>query len=439
MSVSLVGSEGFFTREGVIIGEFNRVASLYGSALTNGFQSIWQQFASSDQIAVENLPSAVSTYAQSGQNYQSTLIADGITAQLLQVNRSAPLVPYTLVQAITVVAAQMRSTSQSINRPTTGATVTPAGTNEGDTTLVSSQTNQYGDPLDMILAETVNVTCPSASGSSYQGSLQALGATVISPYLSTWPGGSGANTTFTIADGAVDGIITDGDYTDWTGSGSNDPVNWDITNGAAGVTVFRSAAGGLRSTNALQITSDGAQATQVGQEVSLAVNTVYCISVYAKISSLTATGTFRMMLCDDNGTILTDDAGTSLSYTRNVNGQIGTSYAILTAFFSTPRQLPVTTFVRYGFSVAATSGRTLSLSLANIVQATQLYAGGPFVAAVSGTLRTALNDTWTIAYTNSLTSRSFARGCDRLYNMRQLGVYYPSSGSPTIADSLVTN
>lgn len=42
MSVTLTGTGGYFTRSGAIIGEYNRVAALYGSAATTGFNAIWR-------------------------------------------------------------------------------------------------------------------------------------------------------------------------------------------------------------------------------------------------------------------------------------------------------------------------------------------------------------------------------------------------------------
>src|SRR5262249_46190368 len=153
--------------------------------------------------------------------------------------------------------------------------------------------------------------CTQDVGSSYQAPLQAVGQASVSSNAYNWPGGSGANVTFTVADGNVNAIVTDGGFNNWSGTGSNTPTDWTIANGKPGVTVLKSAAGGVRGLNAAQITSDGSQATQLKQEVNLTVNTVYCISIYAKISSLTGTGTFRMALCDNNGNVLTDDAGNS--------------------------------------------------------------------------------------------------------------------------------
>lgn len=437
MSVPLTGVAGWFTRQGAFIGEFNRVAAFYGSALDAGFFSIWSQFASSNQEAVENLPSAVNAFRQSGLTYQNTLIFDGQLAAVLQVQDDTSVVPATLQQAITVLAGQMRTNNQSINRPTLTGTATPDGDNLGDTTLVASTTNQYGDPLDMLMAETVTVTCVGTP-TTYGGTLQAVGEAIVSAVLPTWPGGSGANVSFSVLDQTVDGIVSDGGFESWGSTGNNTPTFWEIVNGDPGITVFRDT-GGVRGDYTAKLLSDGAQATQLGQDVDLQVNTVYAVCVYAKIDTLVGSGTFRIALTDDNGTVLTDDAGTALSYTRNLNGQVTTSYQCFTAFFATPRQLPVGVRLAIGFSAAPTAGRFLNIDLAGCVAATQLYSGGPFVAAFAGADATALNDFWEVAFTNSLTSQSFARGLDRLYSLRQLGVYLPSDISPTIPDNLVTH
>jgi hypothetical protein len=437
MSIPLTGVAGYFTREGAFIGEYNRVAALYGSALTAGFQSIWGQFASSDQAAVQGLPDAVAAYRNTGLGYQNTLVSEGTQSSLLQVSDYTSVIPYTLARSITIVAGQMVDDGDSINKPTVTAAVTPSGDNLGDATVCVSTTNQYGDQLDMVFGETVTIRCTN-SATAYAETMQAVGETSqpVNSYL--WPAGSGASTTFSITDPTQNGIVTDGGFENWGGTGNNTPTNWDILNGSAGVTVFR-ASGGVRGAYAAQITSDGSSKTQLGQDITLSINTAYAVTVQAKVSGADGSGVFRMALTDDNGTVLQDDAGNNLSYTRNLSAQVTTSYQCFTAFFSTPRQLPTTMQVAYGFSTAPANGISLFLDLAAVVAGTQLYNGGPFVAGFSGADRTALDDYYDLAVANSLGSNSFARGFDRLYDMRGLGVYFPSSNSPTIPDALVLN
>lgn len=445
MSVTLTGSEGFFTRNGAWVGEYNRVAALYGSATDTGFQSIWSQYASSDQASVQNLPDAVTAFRQTGQSYQSTLAADGSQSMLLQVGRSQSVIPPTLAQAIQIVADQMVGTSQSINRPTLGSSITDGSSNLGDTKFAVSTTNIYGDPLDMTLTETFTATCTS-QGSGFTASFGVVGENAVSPSSWDWPQGSGASTTVQVTDPAVDGIVTGGQFTFTV---ANTPDSWTIVNGAAGSTVFAATSGGVRSgTDAVYLQSDGSSATKLEQAVSLSTNTVYAVTFQAKMNSNSASGTLVIQFTNSSGTVLTNDAGDDLEATYNLNGgagEITTSYQLLTVFFSTPRQLPSTVQLRIGYGTAGVSTRQLYLDLVQIVAATPLYGlantgtSGPFVAAIANTAPSAVADTYALAFTNSLTSQSFALGMQRVFGLRELGVYFPSSSSPTISDTLVTH
>jgi len=97
--------------------------------------------------------------------------------------------------------------------------------------------------------------------------------------------------------------------------------------------------------------------------------------------------------------------------------------------------------IQYGYSTAPAAAKTLSLVACASVAATQLYNQGPFIASFSGSTANVIGDTETLTYTNSLGTQSFVRGSQRVLNFANLSpvVYWPSSGSPTINDNLVTN
>lgn len=438
MSVTLTGYAGYFVRQGAFIGEFNRVAAQYGSALTAGFQSIWIQFASSDQAAVQNLPAAVESYRGTAASYQSTLTSNGITAATLQVKDSQSVIPDNFVRVVQIVATQMRATNQTVQRPTLTTVVTPNGDNLGDATLAIGTTNQYGDQLDCVYAETITATCTSAS-TNFAETFGVVGESSVALTSTYWPAGSGASTSLSVTNPANTSLVTDGGFAQWTG---NDPDQWNILDGAAGTTVLKGTGLGVRSgTDAAKIVSDGSQATQLGQPFNASVNTVYCIEAQAKGSASDGSGTFVMSLTDANGNILQDDAGNNLTYSRNMSAQVTTSYQTFTVFFATPRQLPSIVNVQYGFGVAPSAAKFILVDLVAVVTATQLYAQGPFAAMFAGTAANAIGDSYTVAVTNSLGSNSFVRGCQRVFNFPNLGntVYYPSALSPSISDSLVTH
>jgi len=437
-TVPLTGQEGYFTRQGKILGEYNRIAAVYGAAPTAGFLGIWGQFASSDQAAVENLPDALAAYRLSGQSYQGVIQADGALASVLQVSDCTPVVPYTLQQSFIALIAQMKANSASIQRATITSTVTDGTSNLGSTVVNVTYTNQFGDPIDTTYAETIAVQCINST-TPYSEVLQAVGQATVPINDYQWPTGSGANVQFSVNNPANNGIVTDGGFSAWSGTGANTPTNWSIIDGSAGVTVFQGAGDGVRAgTSAAQLTSDGAQATQLGQTISLQINTVYMVTVAAKVSATGGAGTLIIQLTDGDGVVLTNDAGASLTYSRNFTAQVTGSYQTFTVFFSTPRQLPSTTKIEVGYGVADTAARSLFIDLVSVIQATQLYTGGPYIAAVSGEDPTAFGDTWSVAFTNNQTTASFAFGMQRLYNTMSLGVYFPSANSPTVSNSLIS-
>lgn len=447
MSVTLTGTEGYFTRLGVWAGAYNQVAALYGTSISTSWQAIWAQYGSTDQAAVQNFPDALTAFRQSSLNYQTTLQQDAAASSLLQVARDTTVVPATLARSIQIVHDQMVAAGQSIQRPTLGNSVAYGASNLGNTKFFLSTTNIFGDPLDMTVAETLTALCTS-QGSGFSSTFQINGAAAVDVSAYNWPQGSGTSSTLTTTDPAVDGIVSNGSFASFTVA--NTPDDWTIVNGAAGVTVFQSVGGGVRSgTDAVYLQSDGSSATKLKQQLSLSANTVYAVTFQAKMNSNSASGTLVIQFTDAAGTVLTNDAGTNLQASYNLNGgagEITTAYQLLTVFFSTPRQLPASgLFLRAGYGVAGVSTRQLYLDLVQVVAATPLYGAngtgtsGPFVVAISNTVASAVNDTASLTFTNTATPQNFSLAQQRIYAARDNGVYFPSSGSPTISDGLITH
>lgn len=442
MSIQLTGTSGYFSRLGAWAGEFNRVAALYGTALTTtAFQSIWTQYASSDQAAVVGLPAAQSSYQSTPNSYLTYL---GQAAQLssqLQVDDNAVPNQYSFIQSVLAVKAQMVSTSQSINKPTITSSVASGGSNVGNPQLTTSILNPYGVQSDTIYAEVVTITCTNNS-TPFAETFQAVANAAVPFTAYNWPQGSGATVTLPVTNPAGTTLVTDGSFANWTGVGNNTPVSWTIINGTAGTQVLQGTSP-VRSGFSASIVSDGSSATQLAQAVSLQPNTVYAFTVQAKISSLDGTGQFRICLTNGSGTILQNSVGNNLSSVVGTNGGSGVSasYQIFTVYFQTPLNLPSTVCIQYGFSTAPAAAKTLSLDLAAGTQATQLYNQGPMLALFSNSIASAVGDTYTVTFTNSLGTQSMVRASQRMLNLPNLGnsVYFPSSNSPTIPDNLVTN
>lgn len=449
MSIPLIGGGGYFTRLGSFVGEYNRVAALYGTALTQtAFQSIWSQYASSDQAAVVGLPDAQASYQQTPTAYQRYLASAAQQSSILQVNDNAPLNPYTYIQSILNVITQMKATAQSVNKPTITSSISAGGSNIGNPNVTTYTLNAYGVQSDTIYAEAVTVTCTSASA-AFAETFQAVGVVAVPTTAYNWPQGSGCTVTVPVTNPAATTLITDGMFVNWGSPVGNTPTNWIIINGTAGTQVLRGSSP-IRAgySYSASIVSDGSSATQLAQAVSLQPNTVYAFSVQMKVSTTDGSGVARICLTNGDGsTILTNDATAVLSQTYTMSSgtpsttNVGTSYATFTVYFATPFHLPATVYIQYGYSVAPSSTKVLSLDAAAGIQATQLYNQGQYLAMFSGSTASIVNDVYTATYTNSLGTQSFVRGFQRVLNAPNLGptIFFPSSVSPTVPDNLISN
>lgn len=446
MPLTYTGTGGIWTRLGRLIKEYNRTVSGYGSSLNAGVEDIWEEYPDSeaDASAIDGLLTARDAYRSVHSSYTNSLLTAVNNTLVSQVDREgAPLATRTASAAVAELRTQMLADAETINRPTTSVSVSAAGSNAGNSVVNASLTNQYGDPLDLVFDENVKltVTADAANGGTQYGeTLSVQGEPLLAATDYRWPGGSGATGSLRLTDASVTGLLTDGSFETWVGS---TPTYWSVTAGAATVDKNSTAANVVRGTYALAVTSDGSTLTTFRQQLSTSVapNTVYCLNLWAKMSALDASGVVRFRLTNSAGTTLTNDAGDSLSYTRNTNGQIDTSFTQVSTFFQTPRSLPSSggVWLEVGYTTAPASGRILYLDHLGLAAATPLYAGGPFVAGFSKDTASAVRDSYPVAVTNSLDHNSFARALDRLLGLRSLGTYLPSSGSPTISDSLITS
>jgi hypothetical protein len=73
-----------------------------------------------------------------------------------------------------------------------------------------------------------------------------------------------------------------------------------------------------------------------------------------------------------------------------------------------------------------------------VVRGTQLYAGGPWVAAFPGATPAVIEDKWTLTVTNNRAGM-LQDYCDRLFDLAGKGLMFPSNttSTETIPDSVI--
>lgn len=378
MSIPLLSTGGLFTRLGVMGKTYNDAVTAYGSALNTNVENIRAQFASGNEgIVTDGIYTARNSYRTVHSSWQSYLQSLMQSTVVEMANDDSALASKTLASALAAVIKQMKSTSDSILRGSSSATVTAYSGNKGDAKILTSFTNPYGDAIATAYPETITLSCASDS-SNYAESFSIAGQPTKSVTDYTWPGGSGASGSITLCNAASDNIIKNANFSTWS-SPSAMPDSWTTTTGSAGSTIVRdtsvkrTAAGGY----SLQFVSDGSTLLNVKQQLqasTIAVNNVLCLHFWGKMSAADASGILRCRLVDGSGSVINNDAGTANSFTKDMNTTIGTSYTSLSGFFQLPRQLPSTgVFLEIGMSVSPASAKTLNISLIGLSKAQPFY------------------------------------------------------------------
>jgi hypothetical protein len=364
---------------------------------------------------------------------------------------AAPTFPATFSANLNRLITQMLSTSQTIAKPTVGASVAAGGSNHGTGFLMGTTAQGAmvspadGLAWDYSFVETLTLTATS-DGFTGGGAVAAQerwsiigfpGA--VSPLNFAWPLGSGTSgSVSTASPDTSTNIVANGNFNTWTVT--NVPDNWTIAVGTPGTTVKRDSAP-LRSTNSfsLQIVGNGSELTNLQQTLTtLLPETTYALNCWMKSSGGVAAGVVRIRLTDGSSTI-NDQNGVGNTISENASA-LTTSYAAVSIFFRTPKILPSTVKIEIALTTAVTNLATVDVTDLMLVAAPQSYTGGAFYLIVPGATAFAIGDTLTQATTNSAVNASFVRLLDQNFNLRTSNLRIPSvgGGGETIHDSLIT-
>jgi hypothetical protein len=448
MTVPLTGAEGLFVRLGTQAAALNSTNTFRGTTLPGAFDAVLGDFESAEQNAVSDIWSQYTNFPSVNSSWQTYLSGLATTTIVKMVRTDADEVAdRSLLYCLGYVKDQMLTNSESITRPTVTAVVTPDGSNVGDTKVVASVTDNDGLVMPYPYSENVAVTVTAdylSGATAYREPASVVGQPAASDVLaSTWPDGSGVNTSVTTADASQNGLLTDGDFESWTNT--NTPTNWPIAVGTAGTTILRSTTALGAGTYALSFVGDGSQLTGVYQSVSLTRQTVYAACVWVRKSGTVSAGVLRMALTDGSGTVVNDDAGNAISVSVPYT-DLTTSYAPVTLFIRVPFVPPSTMRLSLSLTTAVTAAGVVLMDRACVVAATRLYNGGPYLALFSGGQKAVVGDNWTVAVANNHTVTNFTRALDRVFGLRGLvplgvpagvGFKFPQAASGTISDDLI--
>jgi hypothetical protein len=193
--------------------------------------------------------------------------------------------------------------------------------------------------------------------------------------------------------------------------------------------------------NALTIVGDGAQLTDLYHVLpSLRSDTTYFLGlrIRAKTSDVVAAGEMKIEIMDGiGGSVTADSASTNNVATINLTTIANDKWTFQALDFRIAPETIQPVYLRIRLSTAITSGKTVYLDEIGIVQGTEVYTGGPIVAAFSGSKAARAGDVWAIQVTNDR-SGLFQEWFNRFFGMADMGLLLPVAGvGAEIDDALI--
>jgi hypothetical protein len=104
--------------------------------------------------------------------------------------------------------------------------------------------------------------------------------------------------------------------------------------------------------------------------------------------------------------------------------------------FSLARGTVQPVYLRVRLTTPLADGDGVYIDEIAIAGGTELYTGGPYVAAFSGNQAVALGDSWTMAVANSRAGE-FQTWFDRVFGMAEKGLILTTRGVTLIPDTLI--
>lgn len=444
MTIALVGSGGLFTRLGKI-GKILLTVNLHQSALVTAFENLNLQCDGTTPPALRNLAAPFILQQPSILANQGSWLGPLVQSMaqqiiLTMVLNDNPSQASSLARAVAEVSRQMIASADSVQLSTVAVTATAGSANVGNGVCVVSDIRPFdGLANEMLIPESARLLVQSSSQAQFTGAVGNLAD--VNNY--TWPAGSGSGSLSPIPVTTIGAspILANGDFETFTVA--NTPDNWTIEAGIAGTQILEDTTQFYTGLASLKFPGN-ATAARISQVVDTDLQplTAYAFVLWAMVDTAPAAGVLTIDLTDASGTVLTDAAGTNNARTQSLTGFTGATWTPIVAAFRTGRTVPTGAKLRIRLSTALSTGKNLWIDRAIITPFAQPYSGGPLVALFQGSTAFPALDYFTVATTNNRGGASnnstWQAEFDRMFNMRSMGLQLPSSGSPTIADSLIT-
>jgi len=395
-------------------------------------------------------------------NFETQKIIDAARKILIRrVQDDNPQAAKTEAAALKELFRQMTASSASVQASTvTAGAQANIDSPTGNPAIVVSVKDPAGNTLEYALAEDIVFECVQDSYANYntipanEELWQISGEAAVDRFSQDWPKGSGGAISQYAVDytnsysGSQPNVFYNGGFSTFTTA--NYPDNWVIAVGAAGTNFFDGAGSGYLGSGALEIRGDGGgTASQIYQPFYTSPSTTagaggspfapkgksdIAFAIPMKRSAGLVAGVIALELVNAAGAVIADDAGTN-NTTSVAFGDLTTSYAVQKFVYRIPSVLPTGVRFQFRITTAFTNAQSMFMQ-AGATPPLAIYPGGPRVAVFAGSTRSKKTDKLLVNIT--VTHGKFQKFLKRVFGVEVLDLRAPTSGSPTVSDTLVT-
>lgn len=357
-------------------------------------------------------------------------IAGGVKTLTEMVTADNANIPKQTIAAMNELNRQMRAATQTLLQNTiTQGSVSYAGSNVGNGKILL-----HGTPSQMSASETLAFQCISDTTTGTTSGREVFrvtgGLRTSDPTSYLWPGGSGANFTLASSDYiSTDNTLTNGGFDSFTGGV---PDSWTFTTGVSNVSQLSS--GTFRGGSALSV--NGATQTiltQTGSNRILGPNRRIIFGFWAKRVSGSAAPTTPIIEMN----LLNASTGASIATVDTDTGgpAISTSWALYTGSYLNSYYAPVAD-ITVQFDINPGVANVYAIDCAFVYAPTQAGVNGQWLQIIGGSADWRIGDYATVQITNNYASTVLAY-TERFFAPFSSGIELPTSGSPTITNSVI--
>ena len=180
--------------------------------------------------------------------------------------------------------------------------------------------------------------------------------------------------------------------------------------------------------------------SQLIQPIALATRTSYLFHVRLRAESSIFAGTIRFALLDGvGGNVTTDEEGNANSLTVNCSSLSTSAHSSHFARFAIKATQTDQVYLQI-LITNVTNGKTVYIDDVEIIEATQFYNGGPWLAVFPGRSSPTETDNWTLTIANNRAG-SLQEWFARTFDTPDFDILLPVTGSTaatTIPDSIIS-